>query len=318
MTKTAELRETLDDLRRALDGIEQVASPESIVKGELSEVDRLTLQAVAKKLFESLKRAQSFLQGKALSESPAFLRLSRDDREFWSRRIEPRRRLLQEVYWRISEPLLAEFLVGTPEFSPASHAVREAFDFSLDHTEGDVEQWLEDGFFQEDHFDFYDFEGAHEVLSWPVFVPDIWRQNLREIRGVLLSIERALPRSISRVLSEVNRTFVFGQYLACVAMARAALEYAILSRVKEGALQIDTRDTAREGRVAGLDILIDRASKAISSLDADLWNYIRRSGNDVMHDLLAQENMSRVPESRARALSCMKKVHTAIEELYSV
>lgn len=318
MNKTTELRETLGDLRRALEAIERVANPESIAKGELSEDGRLTLLAAAKKLFESLKRAQSFLQGKALSESPAFLKLSRDDQEFWSRTIEPRRRLLQDVYWRISEPLLAEFLVGAPEFSPGTREVRMAFEFALDHTEGDVAQWLEDGHFHENHFDSYDFEGAHEVLSWPVFVPDIWRQNLREVRGVLLSSGRPLPRSIARILSEVNRTFLFGQYLACVTMARAALEYAILSRAKEGALQIDTRDTARKDRVVGLDILIDRAAKAIPSLDADAWDYIRRSGNDVMHDLLAQESMSRVPEARARALSCVKKVHMALEDLYSV
>jgi hypothetical protein len=244
------------------------------------------------------------------------LKLSKEDQEFWERVVEPKVSLFVSAYYWITCPLLAEFLSGPSTDSAPSDHIRSAFHFSLKHAENDVQEWIDDGAQSEDAFDDYDFEGASEIVQWPMFAPDVWHQNAGELRGLLLTDDGPLPRTISRVLSEVNRAFVLGQYLACVAMARAALQYAIVSRAAAGALKVDTSDPLRADRTASLDLLIDRLRVAMPSIDTEACDYIRRAGNDVLHDLLKQDHMARIPQARARALRCVKNLRAAIEALY--
>lgn len=106
-------------------------------------------------------------------------------------------------------------------------------------------------------------------------------------------------------------SFLFGNWLSTIAMARAVLEYVILHRARD--LHIDTTDPKDSRRTAGLSTLVARLARLRPELSAAM-EYLVERGNEVMHPIHTPTRTE--PDIRRIALNCVEHVRAVVEALY--
>ena len=89
-------------------------------------------------------------------------------------------------------------------------------------SEDEKQEWIERGF---------DLDGAFDLVSEPWFVPDAWRENAQLLHPVLVDRPPARIRShILHRLAEIYGSFIFGFWMASIALSRSAIEFAARDR----------------------------------------------------------------------------------------
>jgi len=173
--------------------------------------------------------------------------------------------------------------------------------------DGEKEDWLERGF---------DVDGAFDLVSEPWFLPDTWRGNADLLRPIL--VDRPLTRIRAHILhrlAEIYGTFIFGFWMASIALSRSAIEFAI--RDCAGRLKIQLSKTNARGDVEErrLGDLITEIGIGHRQLRGPLES-IRDTGNRILHpkkrDVIAFPKVL-----RAEALECIKHTRFVLETLYS-
>jgi hypothetical protein len=110
-------------------------------------------------------------------------------------------------------------------------------------------------------------------------------------------------------LNQAFLSYIFGQHLACIALARATLEYALKSSAAHfGVVTID----ATTNRGKDLEKLI----KAFEDIDTvgtfvQEMHYIRKSANEVLHGAHG-DSVAAFPQGRGIALRCIQNLRKVL------
>lgn len=232
----------------------------------------------------------------------------------YQRKIRPAR----DTIWKVFEELdpetaeLFRFLDGPGNRLTEHRHVRRTFEVGIEK----MEELIQDCSDMEEHFL---VQLARAIIDSPLvrFEPDDWIINARSLRSVLLSgRDRSLPPHVRVRLEEMYRSFIFGNWIAVISMARAVMEFAIVENRKQ--LQIETEKVieihGKHKRVLkNLDELIDAVTEKRALLQ-DNMDQVRRLGNRFMHP---QKDGDKAPFDRqVSAKECIEQVQLILEALY--
>lgn len=312
----AEVRKHLQAIRSNLAKVEGIAPLNRIEQGEYASEQQEDLEKLLRQLHQDLTAIKRIVRTKAGSGAPVLYGLNAEESKYLMDELEPRSELLENTYHRVVHPLFYDLLKGAKPFSPEESRIRETIEWSLEKWEEKLEELIDHEFWdQDDAEQRFDFNGAREVVEWPRFLPDLWFQNMHELRAVILTIDGFLPKALAARLIEAYQAFISGHYYATVALARSVLEYGVWDRVRANALPIDTRNPNQITENADLETLIDRACAALGVIDSSRWHFIRKWGNAVMH-AEKTDVMSKAPKNREIALKCVEYLRDALTHLY--
>lgn len=124
-----------------------------------------------------------------------------------------------------------------------------------------------------------ELEGVKYLIGHEIFRPDDWWQRSKILTPVMGDdIDSRLPGSIRQRLKEIYRSYLFGNFLAVIALSRATLEYAMID--KGASLGIVTAE--QDGKSLKLGAMIDVAAAIYPELSEHLEG-IREAGNKTLH-----------------------------------
>jgi len=144
---------------------------------------------------------------------------------------------------------------------------------------------------------------CEKIMKMPYFQPDAWVKNARYPVTVMQDLGE-IPLLVRERVDEIRYSFVFGNWLAVIALSRSLLEYAIL----------DKQCTKKNRAPHGLGYLINCVGKKDPGL-AELMSCIKEAGDRVMHrkDAKAGEHLLR----KDVAEKCFENIAEIIGTLYS-
>lgn len=160
------------------------------------------------------------------------------------------------------------------------------------------------------------------------FEPDAWAQRLRHIKAISVDENRSLPENIKRLLLELNRAYVFGNFLSVFPVARAILEHAVVDLSKRAgiALMRCDEENEREER-KGLLTLVNELTESMGpKRTTSKWHKLRKLGNDILHgpnpdaidfemQKASNDRLFRVREHKAREV--IEEIVDVLSEFYS-
>ena len=302
---SSRLNEAIAVSRQYFDELTNLAPLSEIENGNLSE------GAKRKKiewLLERLDGKISEIQGALLSikvkadDVAPLLTLPAPHAKFLREQLLPHSKLLQTAYLKASgSEILLSLLedIDTESSRPVWSAIRFTAEYAGLMLEGEDERRWE-------------VEIVEDVLDEPWFHPDRWRNNFRPLRPILIGhSESSIPPSIRFRLTEVYRAFTFGTWMAAIALGRATVEFALISRAPHfGFLPV------RRNKYLMLNDLINRAIPKLPSLKASLIT-IEEAGNRVLHPKKDQNIIPSPKILRPEALACVRATTHVVEELYA-
>ena len=161
-----------------------------------------------------------------------------------------------------------------------------------------------------------EFEGLEDsytckrVIEKPYFEPDAWRSNELFPFVVTRSLEK-IPSRIHHRIREMQRSFVFGNWMSAIAMSRCLLEYVLVER--KHIFKMDAYTDEKKTQVRPLSHLIADATKIRPEL-GEFMTRIQKAGNDVMHP--PRQKVSRLPSTKNEAKECIESISEIIGALY--
>lgn len=252
-----------------------------------------------------------------LAALPSLISVNTRDRENfdWYKNTYPR--ISQKASFLMKRHLLAHWDVA--DVAPAStvsadsgERIKIAFskiaDFAneyLDGLDGDkFEERVED--------DGLDAPVCKIIISRPYFEPDAWKEN--EIFPIVVTQNLGeIPRHISQRVEEIQRSFIFGNWMAVVALSRCLLEFALIEKADTLRIKVYAEGKALPRRLCSL---IEDAKKTFPEL-AKSMDRIREQGNHIMHRASGATNVTHLPLRKDAAEMCFKDIATIIGTLYS-
>jgi hypothetical protein len=244
-----------------------------------------------------------------LHERKALVMMSDSDKTFLDEVIRLRFPQIRDLYIRYHPHGWFEDFLGTPDGSEIPHATQNiswTFHTALVSFDERIEE--DDDRRQE----IFDFPAATEMIQSPYFRPDTWWLNAKALEPVVQKERDArIPPSIRRRLEAAYASFFFENWLACAAMARATLEYALRSIAPS--LGISLEPTGRDKRHVTFEDLIDRVADEAFPDSRDSMHKIRTRGNAVMHP--SQDKRLENP-TRESAFEIVSGLKECIERLF--
>lgn len=158
---------------------------------------------------------------------------------------------------------------------------------------------------------------AIRILRAHYFQPDNWLDNTEWLRPVWgPSRSKNIPAHITYRLVEIYRSFVFGNWMAVLALCRCALEYALIDRGSGlGYDPYSDRNGQREAKK--LYHLIDLACEKKPNLRADM-DTIREHGNRIIHPKKDDKGIVIYPRvTQQVALEAIEATRKVLSELYA-
>lgn len=266
------------------------------------------LLACIEKILKGSKEVESILKKWVLQEKKTTVLLPDEDKFFIEDVVRPRYQKIRELFIRYHpNGWLEEFIGGVEqtEVDQDSREIAITLTAALNYYDETVD---ED---DERRIDVFDFPGADEVVDSPYFTPDRWRSNARALQPVIQRERDAvIPADVRCRLEATYTSFIFGNWLACMAMARAALEYALRSRARTLGMDVKSLETPRLD--ARLSELIQRIADLGYSELFKPMEIIRKKGNAVMHP----SRNGKYASSMNETLSVIRYLKNCIEHLY--
>lgn len=306
-----QLKEEIRELRANYQELERIL-PFDTLTGEQVAVHPKSKDFLShlEKVLNGSKRVENFMRKWVLQEQKAMLLLPDEDKQYLETVVRSRYVKVRELFIQYHPDGWWEDFVG--ELEPAEVG-KDSTDIALTMTAS--LNFYDDTVDEDDdrRIDVFDFTGAEEVVESPYFTPDQWRSNAIALQPVTQREHDALiPADARRRLEATYASFVFGNWFACVAMARTALEYALRSRAATtGATSYPSGSFEKE---ESLDLLIRRiVDKGFSEL-FDPMERIRKRGNAVMHPTKIRTLSS--PDRQA-ALGVVRDLRYCIEKLFA-
>lgn len=157
---------------------------------------------------------------------------------------------------------------------------------------------------------------AERLCYSEFFDPDEWLRNLGLLQPVVgRDPGQRLPGHIRIRLRELYRSFILGNYLAAIALARAILEYSLVDRAAKNGLNPLTDDPRAPGRRKRLRQLVQEAAAVLPDLEKDMEEIIT-AGNRALHPKKREKIELLQNAWRDMALSTTKSVKKVVEVLY--
>ncbi len=161
-----------------------------------------------------------------------------------------------------------------------------------------------------------EIEAVERLIFSPFFSPDEWLQNSSEIEPVLGgNTGQRVPGQVRLRLKELTHSFILGNYLASVALARAILEYALVDRAAIIGIRACGEDPRYPDRTNRLGTLIKDASEIRPALKMDMES-VWENGNRMLHPK-KRDNVIYIPAAlREMALESVNAIRHVVEALY--
>jgi hypothetical protein len=237
------------------------------------------------------------------------LALAPSHADFLRTKLMPNIGAIEQAYFA-DDPLLLEVL-GTNadlEAVPTRKSIRDALWFTTSYTN----DMLAD---PDDRR--HNVDTAFALLEEPWFAPDLWAANVRSLRPVILGLEESrIPQRIRNRVVEMHRSFVFGAWMAAVALSRAVVEFALIERAPN--IGFAATRTSRKGVEEYLPLheLISNASKARPEIESDVER-LRDAGNRILHPKKKQNIVPSPKVLREEAFTCIESATRVLESLYA-
>ena len=198
--------------------------------------------------------------------------------------------------------------------------------------------------YMKDHHDFQlDERGGYvfmweRIIDWQYFQPDAWDRNERALAPIVIKRDIGkIPEHIRERVTEIYRSFIFGNWMAAIALSRCLLEYAIVEQgdvldidvyetrkkkwvrrfvdfIKRVALgEVPTDEKKRVRRLVDLIKDVKKTHPELVALVASM-HQIREAGNRVMHP--PKKNEERKLPGEDDAEKCYMNIRKIISELY--
>jgi len=154
------------------------------------------------------------------------------------------------------------------------------------------------------------------LLYSSFFRPDEWLRNTNLLEPVLgKAAENKIPGNIRIRLKELYRSFILGNYLAAIALARAILEYSLVDRAKIIGIDAFSDDPRYPNRIRRLRTLVDDVSECIPELQVDM-EAVLEAGNRTLHQR-KKDKLAFLPGAlHGLAYDSAMAVRRVIEKLY--
>jgi hypothetical protein len=120
-----------------------------------------------------------------------------------------------------------------------------------------------------------------EVLGKPAFRPASWVSNSKTIGPIKVRDQRRFNRSMRQYLEQIVRSYIFGQWLASIALSRAMLEKAVSDFVRSERRKKDPN--ARIDERERLADLIEEVSQGLSSDVSTKLGILKNQADRVLH-----------------------------------
>lgn len=128
-----------------------------------------------------------------------------------------------------------------------------------------------------------DFRAAQSIMGAPFFNPDEWYRNAQELSPIFgEQAEKKIPWSPRERLRELYHSFILGNYLSAIAMARTILEYALIDRARTLGIDPNTTDKLGRPSTKGLGQLVREAASIRPDLEQRM-DQILDFGNAIIH-----------------------------------
>jgi|GEM_PF-1996044 len=193
--------------------------------------------------------------------------------EFYREKLSPNKERYERLLLELLD--LPEVEIDPKEFPPEyeNNPVWNILVSGLDYWEMD-----ESGTFSEDALN-----ATNRFLYSSFFRPDEWLRNADSLEPVLgKAAENKIPGNIRIRLKELYRSFILGNYLAAIALARAILEYSLVDRSTNIGINAYSEDPRHPNRTRRLRSLVDDVSERRPELQEDM-EAILDAGNRTLH-----------------------------------
>lgn len=161
-----------------------------------------------------------------------------------------------------------------------------------------------------------DLKATDHLLYSPFFRPDEWLRNADLTEPVMgRAAEQRIPSNIRVRLKELYRSFILGNYLSAIALARAVLEYALIDRSTEIGIKSSAEDPRHPTWTRKLGLLVDDAVEKLPHLKSQMES-IQDAGDKTLHPK-KKDNLVLLPfVLRGLALESINAVREVVEDLY--
>jgi len=163
-------------------------------------------------------------------------------------------------------------------------------------------------------------EAVWQLLDKSFFRPKDWQSNLRELQPIILEKPGRLNQARRHYVVQVYKSFVFGQWSAVFALARALLEEVVKERliIAGGEVFKDRLGKDRKDLMVLINDLVERCPQF--SVIQEKMHDIRVQGNKALHLDFKKSSKSTMVEAEQRfrisALEIISKLKLVLEELF--
>lgn len=285
-----------------------IRSVEHLAAGDLGEpVQRPRVEALLDKLNALIVQIRSALSERISSGETPIMSLAPAHAKFLRAELLPRARIIQKASFA-ADGLADLFEMLDDESLEGSHTIRNAFGFTTDYA---------DNLLSDDDERRVSLEIAQDTLDQEWFQPDFWSSNLRMLRPALLGkSEDFIPTRIKIRLAEMQKAFIFGAWMATIALSRSLAEFALVERAPSLGFSPTRKSVNGNERFLKLDDLIEAVAKSHKQLEQGL-RVLQDAGNRVLHPKKHQNVIPTPNVLRSEAYDCVKETIALIEALYT-
>lgn len=283
--------------------LQAVPNPESCDPTTISEDRKRFVFPATLTLLRHLAEVDKLLNQAALDGSPQ--PIARGPLSFYRETLIPQRDILEDLFIKLNA--LPDF-----DIDPSSRRPRSDSDPVWNILVSGLDFWTQDP----DEFTTDDLEATERLIYSPFFEPDEWLRNLEDIQPVLgVAAVNKVPGNVRVRLREVYRSFILGNHLSVIALARAILEYTLIDRASLIGIDPAGNDARYPSRMKRLAHLVDDAAEKLPHLRLQMES-ILDAGNQTLHPK-KKDKLALLPTAlRNLALSSIDAIRVVVEELY--
>jgi hypothetical protein len=285
-----------------------ICAIDRLAEGDFGEgPQRARVEALLDKMNGLIVQIQSALSERVRSDETPIMSLVPSHAHFLRTELLPHAKIIQKASFT-ADGLADLFDILEDESLDGPHTIKNALWFTTDYA---------DNLLDDEDERRLSVEIAQETLEQQWFQPDFWSSNLRMLRPALLGKgENAIPTRIKVRLAEMQKAFVFGAWMATIALSRAIAEFVLVERGPSLGVSPVRKASDGSERYLKLDDLIEAVSRSHQELERGL-RVLQDAGNRVLHPRKRQNVIPTPKVLRSEAYDCVKETLSLVEALYA-
>ena len=273
----------------------------------LSPESQLALKDLSLNLYRDIQNLHDELSSDLLESCEVNHRGDPDLLAYYTQNIAPDRNLISTIFKALDPSRfdLFQLLQDPSGRRTARGHVHDTFVAAIEKMDILVDDLPE----QHEHFL---VDSAWKILTSCLirFEPDQWLERTTQIRSVLTKRADLLPVQIRFRMVEVYRSYIFGNWLSVIVLARSVLEYSIMDNCSR--LEIDP--TLSKDSWKSLAVLIGDVIEHLPQLNQPM-SYLRTKGNEAVHPKETEDG-KQLDTQQEVAKKCVEYLIAIVEELY--